>query len=235
MPHVFNERDTIAAASPERRNKSGTTCSLTISCISYGTPGTAYTTLPSPSSHSKPGAVPIGFGMASPPSGMSAWRKLFWGMSRRRDRNIVAMCSASAISRTRGTPITSAIASRVRSSWVGPRPPQISTASDRDRRSRSAATIRVWLSPIARCSYESMPEAASCSPIQALFVSTIWPSSSSVPTARTSQRIADPRDCGSPRRRSSSRPPASTAARVTPPGAASRCSRVARSAAPTRP
>src|SRR5260370_41771430 len=31
-----------------------------------------------------------------------------------------------------------------------------------------------------------MPAAASCSPIQALLVSTIWPRSSSVPIARTS-------------------------------------------------
>src|SRR4051812_6275219 len=34
-----------------------------------------------------------------------------------------------------------------------------------------------------------MPCSASFSPIQAEFVSTIWPSSSSVPMARTSQRI----------------------------------------------
>ena len=34
-----------------------------------------------------------------------------------------------------------------------------------------------------------MPLAASCSPIHAELVSTIWPSSSSVPTATTSQRI----------------------------------------------
>ena len=31
----------LAAAEPDRRNKSGITCSLTMSCISYGTPGTA--------------------------------------------------------------------------------------------------------------------------------------------------------------------------------------------------
>ena len=37
--------------------------------------------------------------------------------------------------RTSGTPISSAIASRVRSSWVGPRPPHTMTASARDNRS----------------------------------------------------------------------------------------------------
>src|SRR2546423_14345060 len=38
-----------------------------------------------------------------------------------------------------------------------------------------------------------MPEAASCSPIHALFVSTIWPSNNSVPIARTSHRIGSVR------------------------------------------
>src|SRR5438270_5041890 len=37
-----------------------------------------------------------------------------------------------------------------------------------------------------------MPDAASCSPIHALFVSTIWPSSSSVPIARTSHLTRPP-------------------------------------------
>ncbi len=35
-----------------------------------------------------PGAVPIGFGIGSAPTGMSAWRRLFSGMSRPRDPNI---------------------------------------------------------------------------------------------------------------------------------------------------
>ena len=61
-------------------------------------------------------------------------------------------CSASSMRRTSGTPISSAMASRVRSSWVGPSPPHTNTESLRSRRSRSASTIRVWLSPITRCS-----------------------------------------------------------------------------------
>ena len=40
-PHVFSDRLTITAASPERASRSGSTWSFTISCISYGTPGTA--------------------------------------------------------------------------------------------------------------------------------------------------------------------------------------------------
>src|SRR6478609_9314968 len=81
------------------------------------------------------------------------------------------------------------IASRVTSSWVGPIPPQTTTASADASISRIAVTIRPRLSPTLRCSIVSIPTAASCSPIQELFVSTIWPSSSSVPIARTSHRM----------------------------------------------
>ncbi len=41
VPHVLSERDTITARSPERSSRSGSTYLLTISVISYGTPGTA--------------------------------------------------------------------------------------------------------------------------------------------------------------------------------------------------
>ena len=41
VPQVFSERDTIALFSPDRASRSGRTVSSTISCISYGTPGTA--------------------------------------------------------------------------------------------------------------------------------------------------------------------------------------------------
>ena len=49
--------------------------------------------------------------------------------------------------------------------------------------------MRAWLSPTFTWWCDAMPAAASCSPIQAEFVSTIWPSSSSVPTATTSHDI----------------------------------------------
>src|SRR3954465_12175389 len=66
----------------------------------------------------------------------------------------------------------------------------MSTASERVNMSRSAATIRVWLSRTARSANEAIPGAASCSPIHALLVSTIWPSNNSVPIARTSHLIS---------------------------------------------
>ncbi len=52
---------------------------------------------------------------------------------------------------------------------------------------RRASPMRSQLSPTLVWKNESMPAMASCSPIQDEFVSTIWPSSSSVPTATTSQ------------------------------------------------
>src|SRR3954453_12522091 len=120
-------------------------------------------------------------------------------MERPRDSNICVMAPATASSMTSCTPITSAIASLVRSSCVGPRPPHTITASAALNVLRSTATTRPRLSPTFTCSSESIPLAARCSPIHALLVSTICPSSSSVPTATTSQRIGgDPRSTSTP-------------------------------------
>ena len=126
--------------------------------------------------------------MAVAPTGTSAWRRLFAGMRRPRAANRSRMRSAASSSVTSWTPITSAMASRVMSSWVGPRPPHTITASARASASSSAATMRSRLSPTTCPWVRSMPASASCSPSQAELVSTIWPSSSSVPTATTSQR-----------------------------------------------
>ena len=78
--------------------------------------------------------MPRVWGMTVAPSGTSAWRRLFSGMRRPRASNIDRMASATSSSRTRPTPMTSAMASRVTSSWVGPRPPQQITASARVER-----------------------------------------------------------------------------------------------------
>src|SRR5690349_2316258 len=196
VPHVLSDRDTITARSPERSRRSRSTEFVTISVISYGTPGTAYTTLTAPSgmttSHRRPGAVPIGLGITSPPLGTSACRRLFSGIGRPRPPKMRAMCSTSSSRRSRSTPITSAIASRVTSSGVGPMPPHTMTASARSSSSRRHVTMRPRLSPTLRCSHVSMPAADSCSPIHELLVSTICPSNNSVPIARTSHRIGAP-------------------------------------------
>ncbi len=61
-------------------------------------------------------------------------------------------------SRWRETFITSAMASRVMSSWVGPSPPQTMTPSLRARAVRKASTIRSWLSPTAWWKWEATPD-----------------------------------------------------------------------------
>ena len=99
------------------------------------------------------------------------------------------MASTTESSRRSGTFITSAMASRVMSSWVGPRPPQTMTPSLRARAVRKASTMRSWLSPTAWWKWEVTPAAARCSPSHCELVSVIWPRSSSVPTATISMRM----------------------------------------------
>ena len=82
------------------------------------------------------------------------------------------MDSMIVSSRSSGTFITSAIASRVMSSCVGPSPPHTTTTSLRANASRMASTMRAMLSPTFVWKCESMPASASCSPIHELLVST---------------------------------------------------------------
>ena len=187
-PHVRSTRLTMTDVSPERRRRSGRIASRR-----------------SPSSRTAPRAprrAPCRRrGRPSParcraagrrwpaPRGTSAWRMLLVAMRRPRAANIASIRAATSASSSRGTPITSAIASRVMSSWVGPSPPQTITASLRSSAAqRGDDAVEVVADLDLRC--ESMPASASCSPSHDEFVSTICPSSSSVPTATTSQRIA---------------------------------------------
>jgi hypothetical protein len=178
----------MTAVIPARRSMSGSTKSATICCISHGTPGTAYSTFaPSaPMGQTRPGAVPGMTGMGVAPRGTSAWRRLFSGMARPAPVKMALISATSASSRSRGTPMTSAITSLVMSSWVGPRPPHTTTASARARASSMAERMRPQLSPTLVWKNESIPTTASCSPIHDELVSTIWPSSNSVPTATIS-------------------------------------------------
>ena len=144
--------------------------------------------------------------MTDAPAGTSAWRRLLAAISRPLRENRDRMRSATASSRTSSAPITAARASRVMSSGVGPSPPQTITASLRSRASSRAPTSRPWLSPTLVWWKLSIPTAASCSPIQAELVSTTCPSSSSVPTATTSQ-FTGTRPCPPPLRSSPARLP----------------------------
>src|SRR5512133_524705 len=131
--------------------------------------------------------------MVRAPSGASAWRRFISAMRWTPMRPNRSRSHASSSGwRTRATPATSARASRVTSSWVGPRPPVRRTASARPRASRMASAMRSVLSPTTVWRRQSQPTSARRWPIQAALVLTIWPSSSSVPTPMISQRTLAP-------------------------------------------
>ena len=130
--------------------------------------------------------------MTVAPTGTSAWRRLLAGMSptTRPEHGADALGDHRRRARS-STPIT--VGDHVAGDVVVGR----AEAAAHDH--RVAAVERRCAGP-RRCgrgcrrpwsgSSESMPASASCSPIHDELVSTIWPSSSSVPTATTSQRIA---------------------------------------------
>src|SRR5918996_2967669 len=140
-----------------------------------------------------PGAVPRGLSMVRAPSGTSAWRRFISAMRWTPMRPNRSRSQASSSGwRTRATPATAARASRVTSSWVGPRPPVRMTASARPSASRMVPAMRWVLSPTTVWRRQSQPTSARRWPIQAALVLTIWPSSSSVPTPMISQRTPAP-------------------------------------------
>src|SRR5512132_3315975 len=140
-----------------------------------------------------PGAVPLGLSMVRAPSGTPAWRRFISAMRWMPMRPNRSRSHASSSGwRTRATPATSASASRVTSSWVGPRPPVTTTASARPSASLMVPPMRWVLSPTAVWRRQSQPTSARRWPIQAALVLTIWPSSSSVPTPMISQRTLAP-------------------------------------------
>ena len=96
----------------------------------------------SPTGQMSPGAVPRVWGITVAPAGTVAWRRLLADIVRPRAAKSSRITASSSARRSRPTPITSAMDSRVMSSWVGPRPPQQITASLRESAWRRAATIR---------------------------------------------------------------------------------------------
>jgi len=93
--------------------------------------------------------VPMTCGITEAPRGTSACRALLAAMVRPRASKKLAMRWAISGSRTKGTFMTSAMASRVMSSCVGPRPPHTMTPSLRASAVRNASVMRRWLSPTA--------------------------------------------------------------------------------------
>ena len=93
------------------------------------------------------GAVPFGFSTGMAPSGMYACRSLFFVITNPRLRNRLSICSRRPSSSTSFLPVTSATLSRVRSSWVGPRPPLVTTTSERSSALSITSFMRPGLSP----------------------------------------------------------------------------------------
>ena len=121
---------------------------------SFGGPGSRMTILrKAPSgvvqmvSRYWPGALPLALGSRCAPSRTSAWRTLLGGIGMRRAVNRARRLVSSTGSRCSGTFRASARHSRVRSSSVGPRPPERMTMSARPSAMRIAAVRCLRLSP----------------------------------------------------------------------------------------
>ena len=114
--------------------------------ISKGTPGRLIVT-PRSVSTMKAGAVPLGFFTTIAPLGICACRSLFFVSMKPRFWNLSrsSMRDSGSVSITR--PVTAAIASRVRSSCVGPIPPPVITTSERSKARSRISVIRSRLSP----------------------------------------------------------------------------------------
>src|SRR5579863_4506444 len=129
----------------------------------------------------KPGADPCGLSKTAAPCGVMAWRLLLGAIAQPCALNRSSIARRLASWSTSGRFVARAIASRVRSSTVGPRPPAQIATSARASASRTASAMRCSLSPTDVSRWTFTPTAASDRAIVAVLVSTRWPSSSSVP------------------------------------------------------
>lgn len=147
---------------------------------SRGGPGSIMTNFSFPAATKHPGAVPTVFLRAVAPLGSRAWTSWLSRMG------LVPKYSFSlarlSLSSTRGRPSVSAMVFFVRSSSVGPSPPEVMTRSLRERAVSSTSLRRPGLSPTVSTFMRSMPSAASSLAMKAASVLTVCPSRSSVPT-----------------------------------------------------
>src|SRR5438552_14404129 len=148
-----------------------------------------------------PGAVPAGFSILTGPAGTSAcWR--FDGdivlPMRAKRRSSAASRPAS---RSSGRPVAAATPSRVRSSWVGPRPPQTTTTPARPSAALSTRSIWPTSSPTAVCRVTGTPTLARASEMNLALVSAICPARISDPTETTSAFNRPSTGCRGGRRR----------------------------------
>ena len=173
--------DALGASTSSRTDSS-------IALSSRGGPGSSSTAC-CPASSQRPGAVPLALSMTRAPAGTIACRRLMAGISMRRDSNralILAVIRSSSDSGRSSTPATT---SRVRSSSVGPSPPQQTTRSALLSANRSAEAISSRSSPTWLLQTTSIPRRLSCSVMNSEFVSRREGVSSSLPTAMIAARL----------------------------------------------
>ena len=145
MPTVFSVRLTITSPSLRAASR-GATSLAHIPVISAGGPGIA-TTMPSAFSTHQPGAVPRGLGRIVPEGMIVACLMLRAGMSLPRPAKKARSVAAAPGSTRASSPTARAMASRVMSSSVGPRPPVQMTTSERSSAVRISPPSRSTLSP----------------------------------------------------------------------------------------
>src|SRR6478672_4786936 len=118
---------------PSNRDlNAGTTLSRIIAAISAGTPGNEINMVPRHESQN-PGADPTGLGTTVAPVGINACRSCPLLGDRPHCANRFCMASKASFRRASLRPAASAMASRVQSSTVGPRPPVITMIFARHR------------------------------------------------------------------------------------------------------
>ena len=115
--------------------------------ISLGTPGKVSTVKPGTGVQIIPGAVPVGLGNTSAPWGRKACLRLLAEHTRPRAPRRAWMSRQISECSTSGVSKAAAMASVVRSSGVGPRPPVVISTRQRPEASRTSAIRRSRLSP----------------------------------------------------------------------------------------
>ncbi len=185
MPATRQVRRTVRSASALSPSSRGATCVSNMSFISRGTPGMKYSSLFSTRIR-KPGARPFWLRSTSAPAGTRTWCRLF-GVTRkfRSPKRARIRCSCSG-SITGSTPRTRAATSTVRSSSVGPSPPETQTTRARPAARSRASSMSGSSSVTDERQRTCSPRAVSRSASHGELVSTISPRLSSSPTVRTS-------------------------------------------------
>ena len=185
MPWRRQVRATISRPRP-RASSRGRASSCHIARISRGGPGSVTTTRPSGARTSQPGAVPFGFGSASADGIRQACLRLTSGKAIPRRSNRSRSHASISGSIVGSSPTSAAIASRVRSSGVGPSPPVVTTRSARPSAASSAPRTTSRSSGSACSRRTCTPRAVRSRASSPAFVSRVSPTVISLPTLSSS-------------------------------------------------